>query len=99
MAVKQETPLQSKIQKLIQKRGGYVFKNHGSMIAEPGRSDLTFCYLGRYVSFEVKVGDNQPTEQQLIHLRNVQRAGGFAFVVRSVAEASYHLDMIEEFKS
>ena len=55
MSVKSETNLQERIQKLIKARGGYVNKNWGSMISEPGIADLTVCYKGLYLALEVKV--------------------------------------------
>ncbi len=84
MAVKAETSLQERIQKLIVKRGGYVNKNHGDMISDPGIADLTACYRGRYLAIEVKVNDNIPTKQQGIHARRVLRAGGISIVAWSI---------------
>lgn len=86
MAVKEETTLQENIQKYIESIGGYVNKNHGSMISEPGIADLTICYKGLYIAMEVKVNDNKPTKAQGIHCRRVLKAGGISIVVWSLEE-------------
>lgn len=95
MGVKKETALQERIQRYIRANGGYVFKNHGSMITEPGRADLTACYRGFYIALEVKEDDNKPSRQQIIHRDKVIKAGGVAEVVRSVDEVKEILRKID----
>lgn len=95
MGVKSETPLQTRIQNLIIKRGGYVNKNWGSMISKKGIGDLTCCYKGYYIAFEVKIDDNTPSLAQGIHCRKVWHSNGMAFVVWSVEEAEKVLDAID----
>lgn len=86
MAVKAETSLQERIQKFIVKSGGYVIKQHGDMISEPGVPDLLVCYRGIFMGLEVKVDNNMPSKQQGIHCRKIWNAGGIAAIVRSVDE-------------
>lgn len=81
MAVKKETPLQERIQALIRRKGGYVIKQHGDMISEPGIPDLLACYQGIFLGIEVKIGNNTPSPQQGIHCRNIWKAGGIAAIV------------------
>lgn len=95
MGVMKETRLQQRIQKLIRSRGGYVNKNHGSMISEPGIADLTVCYKGYYVALEVKEDDGKPSKQQGIHARQVWKAGGISCVVWSVEEVNKLLDILD----
>lgn len=95
MGVKSETYLQRSIQKLIEKRGGYVNKNLGSMVSEPGIADLTACYKGFYLAIEVKVDDNEPSRHQGIHCRKVLAAGGISVVVWSLKEVEIILDIID----
>lgn len=97
MGVKKETSLQERIQKLIERRGGYVKKNWGNMTSEPGIADLTFCYKGLYIALEVKVDDNEPTKAQGIHARLVQKANGITAAVWSVKEAEKILDVIDRY--
>ena len=86
MAVKAETSLQERIQKFIVKSGGYVIKQHGDMISEPGVPDLLVCYRGIFIGLEVKVDNNVPSKRQGIHCRRIWNAGGIAAIVRSVDE-------------
>ena len=86
MAVKAETSLQERIQKFIVKSGGYVIKQHGDMISEPGVPDLLVCYRGIFMGLEVKVDNNVPSKHQGIHCRKIWKAGGIAAIVRSVDE-------------
>jgi Holliday junction resolvase len=96
MGVKGETSLQERIQKLIEKRGGYVNKNWGSMISEPGIADLTCCYKGLYLAIEVKVDKNTPSSAQGIHCRKVWKAGGIAVIVWTMEEVKIVLDILDE---
>ena len=84
MAVKAETSLQERIQKFIVKSGGYVIKQHGDMISEPGVPDLLVCYRGIFMGLEVKVDNNVPSKHQGIHCRKIWKAGGIAAIVRSI---------------
>lgn len=96
MGVMKETLLQRRIQKLIKSRGGYVNKNWGSMISEPGIADLTVCYKGIYLALEVKEDKNTPSEAQGIHCRAVQKAGGQTAVVWSVEEVEKILNILDD---
>lgn len=97
MGVMKETRLQQRIQKLIKRRGGYVNKNHGSMISEPGIADLTVCYRGIYLALEVKEGDNTPSAEQGIHARNVWKAGGICAVTWTIEEAETVLNILDDY--
>ena len=95
MPVKNETPLQERIQKYIRSIGGYVIKTHGDMISEPGIPDLICCYRGIFIGFEVKVDDNTPSKHQGIHCRKIWKSGGIAAVVWSVDEVKAILMFVD----
>ena len=95
MGKQKEGSLQERIQKLIIKRGGYCFKNHGDMTTEPGRPDIVCCYKGLFVAIEAKVDNNKPSAQQGIHCRNIWKAGGIACIVWSTEEVDKLLLNIE----
>lgn len=95
MGVQPETYLQQRIQRIIEKRGGYCHKNHGSMISEPGIADITCCYKGIYIALECKIGDNKPSPQQGVHSRKVWKAGGMSFIVWSTEQVEQILDTID----
>lgn len=52
--------------------------------SEPGCSDILACYRGRFLAIEVKRQKTATTEKQKAFLDKVDRAGGRAWVVRSV---------------
>lgn len=90
-----ETGLQERIQNLVKKRGGYIIKQHGSMIERRGIPDLIFCYNGLFVSIEAKVNKNTPSRQQGIEIRNIQKAYGITSICWSIEEAEILLDIID----
>lgn len=98
MAAKPETLLQQKIQKYLEAKGAYVNKNWGNMFTKPGIADLTVCYRGLYIAIEVKVGNNKPTEAQMVHANLVQNAGGISVIVWSLDEVKELIEGIENGK-
>ena len=96
MAKQKEGSLQERIQRLIERRGGYVHKNWGSMISEPGVADLTVCYKGVYLALETKVDNNTPSRAQGIHCRKVQKSGGITAIVWSIEEVKTILQCIDD---
>lgn len=97
MGVQTETYLQRHVRELIEKRGGYCQKNHGSMISEPGIPDIFANYKGFFLAIEAKDGNNTPSRQQGIHIRNIQRTKGITCVVWTIEEMIQVLDVIDEF--
>jgi len=95
MAVQQETYLQRAIQKLVKSRGGYIVKQHGSMISEPGIPDLLCCYKGFFIAIECKEEGNKPSAQQGIHCRAIQKAGGITVVTWDTKTINKLLDYID----
>lgn len=96
MGVKSETYLQRSIQKLIETRGGYVIKQHGSMISEPGVPDLLCCFKGIFVALECKETGNTPTKQQGIHCRLIKKAGGITAIVYTKENVISILNQIDD---
>lgn len=99
MGVQPETYLQRRIRELIEKRGGYCQKNHGSMISEPGIPDIFACYQGFFLAIEAKDDNNTPTRQQGIHIRNIQKSKGITCVVWTIEEAIKVLDIIDNYET
>lgn len=64
----------------------FFWKARGDPRQHKGISDLIGCYHGRFYALEFKVGNNQPTPYQKIFMLKVKRAGGKAYVVRSLAD-------------
>jgi len=57
----------------------------------PGWPDFTFPWRGRFVTFETKVATKQTKEQEQAQ-RDIERHGGFYFIVRSIEQAKEILD-------
>lgn len=96
MADKPETKLQKKIQERVIQRGGYVAKIHGNIYSR-GIPDLLVCYRSYFIGLEVKTPENKDgaTKLQAANLRQVRRAGGLGFVVRSVGAVDRILDHVD----
>jgi len=95
MSKQKEGSLQERIQKIITKRGGYCFKNHGDMTTEPGRPDIICCYKGLFVAIEAKVDNNAPSKAQGIHCRKIWKAEGIAIITWDVSSVEEVLDFID----
>lgn len=65
----------------------YAHKVHGHPRQRAGVADVLVCYHGTYVALEFKDPLNKagPTERQKYFLQQIKKAGGEAYVVRSVA--------------
>lgn len=87
-----EARLQRKIQDALRAREAFVFKIHGGPTMMVGLPDLVICYRGLFIGLEVKMPGSKPTTIQKHRLRQIRRAGGLAFVVRSVPSALRALD-------
>lgn len=96
MGKQAEGSLQERIQKLIERNGGYCFKNHGDMTTEPGRPDIVCCYKGLFMAIEAKVDNNTPTRQQGIHCRNVWKASGVAMIAWDTMTVEVLLNFISK---
>lgn len=67
--------------------GGYVVKTHVSAYQSQGEPDLTVCYNGKYVAFELKKDEQEKAKKlQEYKLKKIREAGGIAKVVSSLDE-------------
>jgi hypothetical protein len=64
--------------------------------SQNGVSDIVGCYLGRSVVIEVKRKATKPTAKQIMYLNKNVEAGGFAALVRSVADIKEVLKRVKE---
>lgn len=92
--IKSEKDIELEIRKHLERvLGAYVIKQHGSAFTKPGILDLTLCLNGWFISIEIKNEKGVVSPQQKVHIRNIIKAGGIAFVARSLKEV---LDKLEE---
>lgn len=59
---------------------------HGGGWTAKGFPDLICCIKGKYVAFELKVGENDMQPDQRIWKSRILRAGGLHFCPRSLEE-------------
>lgn len=60
-----------------------------------GKPDLVVCVNGKFVAFELKVGNNDMQPDQIIHKRRIERSGGLHFKPYSFEE---FLDIMQSIK-
>lgn len=76
-----EKDFENKIKKYIKSVGGKPIKYMGTAYTEAGIPDIIACINGYFVSIEVKAQNGTPSELQLVKIRDIRDAGGFAYVV------------------
>lgn len=74
----------------------FFWKEHGGMYGVAGIPDIICCYRGLFLTFEVKRPDGRLTKLQEKTIKEIQAAGGQAYVVRSVEEVKNIIQRIEE---
>lgn len=85
-----EQQIQKAIIKYLEKQGAYVVKIITA--SKSGVPDIIACYQGRLLGLEVKTKTGRVAPLQRYHLDLVEKAGGVAAVVRSVADVEQVLD-------
>lgn len=90
MAATPEAKVKKKVVEILHKYNAYYFfpATHG--YGRSGVPDIVCCVNGKFVAFEVKAGNNQPTALQEREIRNIQETKGIAAVIRET-----NLDLVE----
>jgi hypothetical protein len=95
--VKKQTPetmLTHSIRNLLKTFGIFHYKNHGGLGSAPGLPDLTGCLKdGRAFWIEVKTPAGRLSDHQVRFIKNIQDAGGIAFVARSIEDVIENLGL------
>jgi len=82
-----ESTLQGRIlQWLHQQPRVWAFKAAASGYTGRGVPDIVACVDGHFIAFEVKTATGKPTVLQEHAIRDINRAGGTAYVVRSLPQ-------------
>lgn len=93
-----EASLQSKVLNELTKRGHFRVNMYGSGYTAKGVPDVIACVCGYFVSFELKVKNNQPTPIQRMQAKKIQNAGGTHFTIWTFDEFMEALREVEERK-
>lgn len=88
-----ESSFQAKAIKYLKKNGAVVVNYNPGLFGRKGVSDLIVCYRGLFLAPECKRPGEDATEAQEDFLREVEKAGGVASVVRTLEDVE---DMLEE---
>ena len=83
---KPESNLQKKCIDYLKTKDIYYINKYGDGRSGLGAPDLITCINGRFVGFELKVGDNEPSKAQLIHKARIERNGGRHYVPYTLEE-------------
>lgn len=76
-----EKLFENRIKKYIESVGGWQVKFFANKFTKAGIPDILACINGHFVGIEVKSDRGEPSELQLYNVREIRRAGGFAFVL------------------
>lgn len=81
-----ESAFQKKAIKHLKDKGIYHINVFGSGRTAKGAPDIIACINGQFVGFELKVGNNKPQPDQIIHERRIKRSGGKHYYPYSIDE-------------
>ena len=77
--IKPEKQLQDKAIRFLRERGIYYLNLYGDGMSGKGKPDIIACINGRFVAFELKVGENDLQDDQKIHRLRIRRSKGLHF--------------------
>lgn len=83
---KPEKKLQDKVIRYLKGRGIYYLNLYGDGMSGKGKPDLIACLNGRFVAFELKVGENDLQDDQKIHRVRIRRSGGLHYSPYTLSE-------------
>ena len=74
----------------------FFWKEHGGPYGTSGVPDIICCYKGRFLGLEVKLPTGALTELQKRTIEKINRAGGIASRVESVADVQKIIAQVDE---
>jgi Holliday junction resolvase len=77
--VKPEKKLQDKAISYLKGRGIYCLNLYGDGRSGKGKPDIIACLNGRFVAFELKVGENDLQDDQKLHKIRIERSNGLHY--------------------
>lgn len=84
--IKPEKKLQDKAIDYLKGRGIYYLNLYGDGMSGKGKPDIIACLNGRFVAFELKVGENDLQDDQKIHRLRIRRSNGLHFSPYTLSE-------------
>lgn len=83
---KPEKKLQDKCIEYLDSKGIYYINKYGDGRTAKGAPDLYVCINGRFVCFELKVGENDLQDDQKLHRIWIRRSGGLHYSPYTLSE-------------
>jgi hypothetical protein len=80
--IAEEKNFENKVKKWLKSKGIYHFKYFGNAYSTAGILDLTLCVNGRFVGVELKAEKGKTSILQDYNIKEIQRCGGIAIVLR-----------------
>lgn len=77
--IKPEKKLQDKAIRYLKERGIYYLNLYGDGRSGKGKPDIIACLNGRFVAFELKVGENDLQDDQKLHKIRIERSNGLHY--------------------
>lgn len=77
--IKPEKKLQDKAVAHLKGLGIYYLNLYGDGMSGKGKPDIITCINGKFAAFELKVGENNLQDDQIIHKIRIKRSGGLHF--------------------
>lgn len=92
-----ERDIVAAIKRYLNTLGGDVFfwKEHGGAYSTAGIPDIICCYKGRFLGLECKLPGGRLTELQKRAIDKINKAGGIARRVESVADVMELIQMVD----
>ena len=81
MAAPPESKVKAKIKAILKEHNVYYAMPIGTGYGNSGVPDFLCCVKGRFLAIEAKAGKGTTTGLQEKHLRDIEKAGGDAWVV------------------
>ena len=83
---KPEKKLQDKAISYLKGRGIYYLNLYGDGMSGKGKPDIIACIKGKFVAFELKVGENDLQDDQKLHRIRIKRSKGLHYAPYTLEE-------------
>ena len=92
-----ERDIVTEIKRYLLSLGSDIFfwKEHGGTYGTSGVPDIICCYKGRFLGMECKLPSGKLTELQKRAIEKINRSGGIARRVESVADAKVIIQLVD----
>ncbi len=78
----QEKQFENRVKRYLKSKGIYYFKYFGNTYSTAGILDLTLCVNGKFLAIELKSEKGKTSLLQEYNIKEIQRCGGKAIVLR-----------------